>query len=257
MRPYLLVEHPLRFAHRGGSLLWPENTSVAFDGAVELGYRYIETDVRVSRDHVAMVFHDATLERTTNAAGPIAEWWYEDLRRLDTAYHFKPEEGHPLRGTGVGMLSLIEALERYPAVRFNLDLKSDDAPWAVAAALEATEAHERVMVGSFSDRRLRRFRRVTAGSVATSAGPAEVVRMWTASRRGLSARRPCDAYQVPARLGAKTVVDRRFVEACHAADSHVHVWTVNDATEIRRLLALGVDGIVTDRPDLLNEVLDA
>ncbi|NNF65118.1 MAG: glycerophosphodiester phosphodiesterase [Acidimicrobiia bacterium] len=255
MREYLEAEHPIRMAHRGSRLLWPENTAIAIEGAISLGLKYVETDVRVSVDGVAMLFHDAHLGRTTNATGKIAHWFAEDLEQLDTAYWFEPDLGYPLRGKGSGMLTLVEALQRYPDTYFNIDLKSDTAAWAVSAAIDATGAHDRVLIGSFFDSRLRRFRRVTRNRVASSAGPQETLAMWTASRLGRTLSGAPDAYQVPEVFNGLKVVDRRFVDACHQADKQVHVWTVNGAEAMRRLLDIGVDGIVTDRPDLLNEVL--
>lgn len=255
MRDYLCAEHPIRLAHRGSRILWPENTAIAIDGALDLGYRYVETDVRVSKDGVAMLFHDGTLGRTTNATSRIADWWCEDLRQLDTAYWFDPDNDYPLRGAGSGMMTLAEALERYPETRFNIDLKADAAAWAVAAALDATGSHDRVLVGSFFDSRLRRFRRVTGGRVATSGGPQETLAMWASTRVGRPRDGAPDAYQVPEVFRGKRLVDQKFIEGCHRVRKQVHVWTVNDEGSMRRLLDMGVDGIVTDRPDILNGVL--
>ncbi len=252
MRPYLTVEHPLRFAHRGSRVLWPENTMMAFQGAVDLGYVYLETDVRASADHVLYAFHDATLERLTNGRGPIARWESAELDRLDAAYRFGDFEH---RGAGVKIPRLAELVTTFPAARINLDLKSDDTVSLAAAFVLGRGLEDRVLAGSFSDRRLRAFRKLTQGRVATSAGPAEAGAAWLASRAGRGFRSSADALQVPRRLRGRRPVDARFVRAAHAAGKQVHVWTVDDPADMHRFLDMGADGIITDRPDLLNEVV--
>ena len=251
MIPYLSHEHPIRFAHRGSRVLWPENTMVAFQGAVDLGYIYIETDVHVTRDGRVVVFHDDTLERLTDGTGRFADHDWDDLRRLDAAHRFAPDDGFPLRGQGIGMPLLEEAVTTFPDRMFNIDLKQPGIAGAVAAEVERLGLEDRVMIGSFHDRRIRTFRRAAPG-VATSAGPAEVARaLARRPRPGIGA----DAYQVPERGAGMRLVTERFVQRAHDAGKHVHVWTVDDADDMRRLLDLGVDGLVTDRPDVLNDVL--
>lgn len=255
--PYLDAEHPIRFAHRGSRRLWPENTWHAFDAAVgEFGYRYIETDIQVSSDGVVVVFHDDTLERTTNGVGKVADWSWEDLSRLDAAYHFSPDgEHHPLRGAGIGIRRLDETFARYPDVRFNLDLKASGSEWPVAETITRARRRETVCVGTFSDRRLARFRRITKGSVVTAAGPREAIAIYAASRVGRTVGSPADVYQLPHRVRGVSV-DEKLVDAVHEAGSHIHLWTVDDPADMRRFLDMGVDGIVTDRPDLLNDVVE-
>ena len=256
--PYLSLEHPIRFAHRGSRILWPENTWHGFDAAVgDLGYRYIETDVQVTKDGVVVVFHDDTLERTTNGTGAIADWDWEDVAHLDAGYTFSPDdESFPLRGAGVRVSRLDDTFDRYPDVHFNIDLKAKGTAWGVAEVIARMGRHDSVMVGSFSDRRLARFRRITKGSVATSAGPQAAMAMYAASRVGRTVHRPPKAYQLPMKLRGASM-DHKLVDAVHAADAHIHIWTVNEAEDMHRLLDLGVDGIVSDRPDTLNEVVEA
>ena len=250
MKPFLSHEHPLRFAHRGSRVLWPQNTMVAFQGAVDLGYRYLETDVHVSRDGRVVVFHDDGLERLTDGRGKV---WHHDwsyLTTLDAAHQFDPAAGYPLRGTGVHIPLLEELLTTFPEACLNIDLKQESIEHSVADELRRLKAEERVLIGSFHDRRIRRFRAESMGRVATSAGPREVSRAMASA----AARRPvrviADALQIPPRPAT-----RRFIDAVHRVGKQVHVWTVNDPAEMRRLLDLGVDGIVTDRPDLLNQVV--
>ncbi len=251
--PYLALEHPIRLAHRGSRILWPENTLAAFHGAVELGCVYIETDVRITHDDVVVVFHDATLERVTNGAGLVREWRFAELARLDAAYHFDPAGGHPFRSTGVAISSLEEVLLTFPHVHFNIDIKGPGMEWHVAEVIRRLKREDSTLIGSFHDRRLSRYRRIMGDAVATSAGPLTAGAMWLASRVGRTLRSPVAAYQLPFDSPAR--IDARLVAAVHAAGAQLHVWTVNEAGDMARLLDLGVDGIVTDRPDVLNRVM--
>jgi glycerophosphoryl diester phosphodiesterase len=254
--PYFEREHPLRFAHRGSRILWPENTHHAFQGAVDLGYVYIETDIRVTRDGVVVVFHDETLERTTNGVGRVVDWDWADLSQLDAAYNFTPDgDSFPLRGKGIGISRLDDTFETFPDVNFNIDLKAAKSEWPVADVIVSKGRFDSVLVGGFVDRRTARFHRITKGKVPVSAGPSASIAMFSASRIGRTSNRKFDAYQLPASTRGMSV-DQKLVDAVHKADSHIHVWTVDDPQQMHELLDLGVDGIVTDRPDLLNEVIE-
>lgn len=257
LHPYLTHEHPIRFAHRGSRYLWPENTIESFQGAVDLGYRYLETDAHVTADGIVVAFHDHKLERLTNGAGKVSEWRWEDLRFLDAGYRFKPEDGFPRRSEGVGIPRLDELLRTFPDALFNVDLKERNVADALAELVSSQRAEGRVLAASFHDSHIARYRAASPGPVATSAGPREVGRAWLASRLGKPVRTRADAIQVPERFGAFGVVDASFVTSAHEGGKHVHVWTVNDTPVMHRLLDLGVDGIVTDRPDLLNDVVVA
>ncbi len=255
-RCYFDVEHPIRFAHRGSRVLCPENTWNAFDLAVEdLGYRYIETDIQITSDGVVVVFHDDTLERCTNGVGRVAEWRWDDLTHLDAAYTFSPDgESYPLRGAGIGIPRLDDTFDRYPEVRFNIDLKAPKSEWAVAEVIKKMGREDATLVGSFSDRRIERFRRVTKGRVATSAGPRDSIVMYAASRIGRSVPSRADAYQLPYKTRG-IGVDQRLIDAIHSGGRQIHLWTVNEAEDMARFFDMGVDGIITDRPDTLNEVM--
>ncbi len=257
MRPYLAAEHPLRFAHRGSRVLWPENTMPAFQGAIDLGYRYLETDVRASADGVLYAFHDRTLERVTSGLGPIAEWRSDELDRLDAAFFFDPAHDYPRRGEGVRLPRLEEVMAAFPHAHVNVDVKAAETVPLLARFVLDRGLEERVLVGSFFDARIRAFRKLTGGRVVTSAGPLEVAACWLASRLGRGLATPADALQLPARTGGREVVDARLVRAAHAAGKQVHVWTVDDPGRMRHFLDLGADGIITDRPDVLAEVVAA
>jgi len=229
---------PIALAHRGGAGEAVENSPASFDRAVGLGFRYIETDVRATRDGHAVVLHDATLDRTADLAGAIAALPLAHVRRAALA-------------DGTSPITLLDALRRWPEVRFNVDVKSDDAVGPFLAAVDGAGAWGRVCAASFSTTRLRRLRALAGPRLATSMGPAEVVRLVV----GAPVRTPACAVQVPPRQGAFPVVTARFVQRAHARGLQVHAWTVDEADTMERLLDLGVDGIVSDRPSVLRGVL--
>lgn len=238
----------LAFAHRGGAfhpgLEGLENTLTAFQHAVELGYLYLETDVHATRDGVLLAFHDAVLDRVTGSTGTIAELGYDDLAEVAVA----EREQIP---------TLVSLLERFPQIRFNIDIKSEAAVRPLAELIRRTGSHDRVLVGSFDDRRMRQFRSHMDRPVATACGPSAVVAARFAPRLATARLRRTagDAYQVPHRRGRLRVVTEAFVARAHALGRPVHVWTVDDPAEMHQLLDLGVDGLITDRTDLLREVL--
>lgn len=252
--PYLSAEYPLRFAHRGSRVLWPENTAESFQGAVDLGYRYIETDIRMTADGVVVVFHDATLERTTNGSGRIDRWDLADLQRLDAAWWFDSGNDYPLRGTGVRIRTLAEVFETWPNIHFNLDMKGSRMEWAVADVIKRHGREHSTLVGSFVDHRVAKFRRITRCAVAVAAGPSLAAAMFAASRAGRRVHRSAAAFQLPFDY-KRLPLDRKYVDAIHESGAQVHAWTVNEAGDMHRLLDLGVDGIVSDRPDVLNDVM--
>lgn len=258
-RAFFAGPRPLAFAHRGGSKLWPENTLVAFQGAIDLGFRYIETDVHLSRDGVVVVHHDARLDRTTNATGLVRDRTFAELQRIDAGYHFTTDgRTFPYRGQGVTIPSFEQALELHPDVRFNVELKQKHPDMAAAflEIIERRKLHDRVLVAAADDAVGRAFDAVSSGRVARSPGTRGVLAFWLFARAGLTRLLPLsyDALQVPVQHAGLTVVDRRFIDAAHSQDLQVHVWTVDDEAEMRRLIALGVDGLMTDRPDTLAAV---
>jgi glycerophosphoryl diester phosphodiesterase len=217
----------------------------------------METDVHLTADGEVVTLHDATLDRTTDAVGRVAHWSLAALRRLDAGWRFTLDGGRmfPYRGRGVTIPTLEEVLGLAPDLRVNIELKPRD-PRIIRAVWERVEAHgwhDRVLVASAGARLVRAFRRVARGRVATSAGFGEVLAFWIAVRARAARWLPLgyDALQVPQTYRGLRVVDPAFVEAAHARGLAVHVWTVNDAAAMARLRALGVDGIMTDRPDLL------
>ncbi len=229
----------------------------AFQGAVDLGYRFLETDLHRTRDGVLVVFHDDSVDRTTDGTGPVAAKSLAELSALDAAYRFAPHQGFPEREMGVRIPQFDEVWESFPDARFILDLKASGLESDLAEFLRRRGGEERVIVGSFSDRRLARFRRVSRGRVATSSGPAETLALWTAARFGRSLPTKADVLQIPEDFAFVELPDRKMVAAAERGGRQVHVWTVNDPDRMTRLLDNGVHAIITDRPDLLKQLMTA
>ncbi|MFV0451645.1 MAG: glycerophosphodiester phosphodiesterase family protein [Propioniciclava sp.] len=238
----------IALAHRGGACAQApaalENSLRSFDAAASLGYRHLETDVHATSDGVLIAFHDDRLDRVTDATGVIADLPWSVVSR-------------GLIGGREPIPRFSDLLEALPQARFNLDIKADAATDLLAATLAHHSAGARVCVGSFSTRRIGRFRRLTRGEIATSASPAEVAVF--AFGPGLRRRWPlvCQAFQVPEREPRTRVrvVTPGLIAAAHRRGAAVHVWTVNDRAAMESLIDLGVDGLVTDEIALLKQVL--
>jgi glycerophosphoryl diester phosphodiesterase len=257
-RSFLERSTAIAFAHRGGGGEAPENTLPAFEAAVAMGYRYLETDVHLTRDGVLLAFHDSSLERLTDRAGRIAELSLADVRSADAGYAFSPDGGgtYPFRGTGVVVPTLEELLTRWDDVFLNIDAKADDTVAPLVELVSRLNAFGRVCIGSFSDRRVARIRALARGRICSSMGQVATAMAYAASRTGRMPRMHADCLQVPQRWGMLRI-DRRFIDAAHRAGLPVHVWTVDDEAEMELLLDLGVDGVMTDRPRVLKRVLEA
>ncbi|HET9452167.1 MAG TPA: glycerophosphodiester phosphodiesterase, partial [Aggregicoccus sp.] len=252
----------LHIAHRGGAALAPENTLAAFRQAVER-YRtdMLELDVHLSRDGELVVAHDDTLERCTDGTGPLAARTLAELQQLDAGFRFSPDGGSsfPFRGQGVRLPSLREVLRAFPALRLNVEAKPD-APGieeALAQLLREERALERVCVGSELDVVAERLLRTLPD--ACHFYPREAL---TAAVLALKSGEPApDAPQfhvldMPLYFGGVRLIDVPFLTATRALGKWVNVWTVDDPAQMRQLVAEGVGGVMTDRPDLLRDVLD-
>lgn len=246
--PYLERSAPLAIAHRGGAKLAGneglENSLAAFQRAVDLGYTYLETDVHASRDGVVFAFHDESLDRVTDSVGLVRERTAEQVR----AARIDGREPIP---------ELAVLLEAFPAGRFNIDVKSDDVVDPTIEVVRAHDAYERVCIASFSDARLKRVR-AREPRVATALSPSEAAQLRLAPLRhnwSVGARRGAICAQVPLTRFGVRVVTSGFVRRAHACGLQVHVWTIDDEPTMIELLDGGVDGIVTDRPDTLRDVL--
>jgi glycerophosphoryl diester phosphodiesterase len=257
VRPFLDTSPPIAFAHRGGAKEAPENTMLAFEAAVALGYRYLETDTHVTADGVLVAFHDADLDRLTDGTGPIADLSLREVQSADAGFWFTTDGGRtfPHRGRGLRVPALHELLVRFPTARFNIDAKADSAVAPMVDVVRSLHALDRVCAASFSDRRIARIRALSGSRLCTSMGRNAVAVAWLASRSGRMPAFNADCVQVPVQWRGVRVVDRRFVRAAHAAGLQVHVWTVDDEPTMTELLELGVDGIMTDKPSLLRAAL--
>lgn len=242
--PVLDQPGPLAFAHRGGAGDWPENSMSAFENAVSLGYRYVETDVHVTADGALLAFHDDHLDRVTDRTGTIAELDYATVgeARIDG------REPIPL---------LEDILGTWPELRVNIDPKHDGCVDALAEVIRRTGSIDRVCVGAFSDRRLARIRSLLGRDLCTALGPRGVTRLRGASWHLPLGRPHAGCAQVPRSMGGIPIVDEAFVRTAHERGLQVHVWTIDDPDEMHELLDLGVDGIMTDRPVVLRDVLTA
>ena len=237
---------PVAMAHRGGAIEHLENTFPAFQACVEMGYRYLETDVRVTADGVLVVFHDPTLERVTDRSGRIENltWAEVSIARI---------------GGREPILRLEDLLGAWPDMRFNLDIKAAGVLAPLVRTVRRLRVTDRICLGSFSDARIAAARRLFGPSVCTALGPRGVAALRLSSYSPRAAglvRIQAGCAQVPLQLGGRALVDERFVAAAHARDLQVHVWTVDTAAETTAMLDLGVDGVMTDRPAMLRELLE-
>lgn len=243
---------PLVFAHRGGAALAPENTIPAFDNGLAFGADGLEFDVHLSSDGVPVLIHDPTLDRTTNGTGPVADASAGELAALDAGYRFERDGTFPFRGCGIGVPTLRDVLARYPATPLIVELKTGDARLAriVVDELHAAGVAAHVTVGSFHEGALDEVRAYDP-SIRTGADVDEI-------RGGVNAslfeqrRAPLGfhAFQVPEIFAGSRIVTPDFIARAHEAGVGVIVWTLNLPDDIRRLLDWGIDGLITDRPDV-------
>lgn len=261
MKPFLDLPGPWLIAHRGGAALAPENTLPAFDRAAALGAACLELDVRRTSDGTVVVFHDGDTARITGQGGAVEACTAEELRRLDAGFAFTPDAGRtfPFRGQGVRIPALAELLTRHPGMRLNIDAKGREPELAEAlvAELRGAGATARACIGSEDDEQGMRLRSLLPEACHfLPAGAAR--RHLLAAATGLFGSR-CpggwDCAELPHRARGLTVTGPRVVRHFHRLGMKVFVWTVDDEAEMRQLLAAGVDGIMSDRPDVLARVI--
>ncbi|MQA09940.1 MAG: glycerophosphodiester phosphodiesterase [Pseudonocardiaceae bacterium] len=247
---YLAGPYPRAFAHRGwhlGDLAGMENSLSAFERAVTEGYHYLETDVRATADGVVIVHHDGDLDRTTDGTGPIAGQRWSTVRRAKI-------------GGRETLCRLEELLEALPHALINIDIKAENALEPTLQVLRRANALARVCVASFDEQRLIRARRRAGPQLLTSMGPRSALALWATSRLplrvlGLPVRGRFA--QIPRYYGRMRLVDRALLRSAHRRALEVHVWTIDEERHMNELLDLGVDGLVSDRPDVLRTVLEA
>ncbi|MEM7675003.1 MAG: glycerophosphodiester phosphodiesterase [Myxococcota bacterium] len=246
MHPYLDRPYPIALAHRGGIEVAEENSMAAFTHAVEqLGFRYLETDTHATKDGVLVAFHDDRLDRVTDHVGKIADFTWASLKKVRMA-----------NGDRIPLLE--DLMTAWPDVCLNIDPKVDAAAERLPGVIRRPNfGLDRLCIGAFSVRRLQSLRKALGPDLCTSMGPWEVLRLRLRSWGLPFSRYAAQCCQVPVSERGVPVADKRFIDAAHRLGLKVHVWTINEENEMRRLLDLGVDGLITDRPTLLKQVLES
>jgi glycerophosphoryl diester phosphodiesterase len=257
---FLSKDRVLVFAHRGGQGLWPPNTLYAYERAVALGVDVLEMDIHATSDGVLVVRHDPSVEATTDGRGLIRELTLAEIKSLDAGYRWTADGGqtYPYRGQGITIPTLEEVLTAFPDAPLNIDIKPRDASVVTPFYQLLRDYHklDQVVVGSFHDDQLRRFRALCP-QAATAAGVAETRRFFWLNLFFLSFvyHAEATAFQIPEYAGRLHVITPRFIRGAHARNMQVHVWTVNDLADMQRLIEWGVDGIMSDYPDRLMALL--
>ncbi|MBM3263936.1 MAG: glycerophosphodiester phosphodiesterase [candidate division Zixibacteria bacterium] len=250
----------LAIAHRGGRGLWPENTMYAFENAIRMGVDVLEFDVHLTKDGKLVVIHDDRVDRTTEATGRVEEMTFDTLSRLDAGYRWTADNGgtFPFRGQNIRIPAFEEVLERFPEKRINIELKTE----GTAAAEQFTQVlkrytrTDRTLIASFNQSSIDYLQNTLPGpAYAVTGRNAFFFLVLHLFRVDFAFSATQHAFQVPAHLAGFTVVTPRFVKRAHAHNMAVHAWTINDSVEMKRLIDAGVDGIMTDYPDRLLDVL--
>jgi glycerophosphoryl diester phosphodiesterase len=257
--PFFENDSVLVMAHQGGKGLWPDNTMYAFEHAAELGVDVLEMDIHSTADGVLVVMHDDTVDGTTNGTGRINDFSIDELKGLDAGYHWtKDEATYPYRDQGITVPALEEVFEAFPDVRLNVEIKQT-APSITNDLCQMIKEYGReteVLVASFDAATIKEFREICP-DVSTSLSQSEVVTFYVLSRLFLSEAYtpPGQAVQVPEYRSGLHVLSGRLINAAASRNLDVHAWTINDEEDMQRLIELGVDGIITDYPDKLMEIL--
>ena len=258
--PYFKPDKFLVIAHRGGRSLGPENTIYTFRRAIELGTDVIEMDLQTTSDGGLVILHDRTVDRTTNGKGAVDSFTLPELKKLDAGFRWSPDNSstYPLRNKGITIPTLAEVFKAFPDSRINIELKSSQVNTIqdLCRTVRVNGMSEKVLIACFDAGKLVEFRSVCP-EVATSAGASEAVTFyWLQWAHLESAYSPsAQALQIPEAYGDYRIATTRFCNAAHGRNMRVHVWTVNDIESMQRLIDLGVDGIMTDYPDRLLNII--
>lgn len=253
----------LVMAHQGGNHLWPDNTMTAFRGAAQMGVDVLELDIASTSDGVLVVIHDLTVDRTTNGSGPVNSFTLEEIRQLDAAYHWPhhvpvEERSYPYRGQGIVIPTLEEVFLEFPDIRINVEIKQADPPIVekLGELIDEYDRWDRTLIASFDADTMYAFR-ARWPQAATSAVEPEVRRFFTMNLLffGRFYPSPAAAFQVPNRFGNLHVIRPRFVRIANRRGVDVHGWTPNTEEAIQEMIDDGVQGIITDRPDIAMRLL--
>lgn len=254
------LNYPLVIAHQGGDGIWPGESMLAFQNAVDLGVDVLEMDLHITSDGALVLMHDETVDRTTDGTGEIESMTLAEIKQLDAAYDWSPDDGatFPYRGQGIQVATLEEVFTAFPAMHMTIEIKKTNNSMAkpFCDLIREYDMQEKVLVASFHDERLKEFR-AECPEVATSSAKDEttIFVLMTKALLGGFYSPAFYSLQVPEESGGITVMTPAFVKAAHARNLAVEPWTINDAETMRKFIEWGVDGIITDRPDIMMEVL--
>lgn len=254
------LNYPLVIAHQGGDGIWPGETMSAYQNAVDLGVDVLEMDIHITKDGILVLMHDETVDRTTDGSGEIESMTLDEIKKLDAGYNWTPDEGatFPFRGQGITVTTLEEVFTAFSDTRMTIEIKKTNASMAkpFCELIRKHNMEDKILVASFHDDRLKEFRE-ECPEVATSSAKNEttVFVLLTKPFLGSFYSPKFFSLQVPEESGGITVMTPAFVKAAHERNLAVEPWTINDEETMKKLIAWGVDGIITDRPDILLKVL--
>lgn len=254
------MNYPLVIAHQGGDEVWPGDTLFAYQNAAKLGVDVLEMDIHISRDGVLVLMHDEKVDRTTDGTGEIESMTLAELKKLDAGYDWSPDEGKtfPFRGQGVTVTTLEEVFQAFPEKHMTIEIKKSNASMVkpFCELIRKYDMQDKVLVASFYDDKIKQFR-TECPEVATSSAKQETTVFVLLSKAFLAGFYSPKflSLQVPEESGGITVMTESFVRAAHSRGLAVEVWTINDKETMQKLINWGVDGIMTDRPDILMELL--
>ena len=254
------LKYPLVIAHQGGDGLWPGDTLFAFQNAADLGVDVLEMDIHISKDGILVIMHDETVDRTTDGTGDIESMTLAQLKQLDAGYDWSPDEGKtfPFRGQGVTVTTLEEVFQAFTGMRMTIEIKKTNVSMSkpFCELIRKYDMQDKVLVASFYDDKLKEFR-MDCPEVAASSAKNETTAfvLLTKAYLGSFYSPKFFSLQVPEESGGITVMTPTFVKAAHERNLAVEPWTINDETTMKKFIEWGVDGIITDRPDLMLKVL--
>jgi glycerophosphoryl diester phosphodiesterase len=259
-------DRPLVIAHQGGELLAPSNTMTAFANAAEMGVDVLETDIHITKDGHLVTIHDPSVDRTTNGKGKVADLTLAEIQELDAGYHFKDLEGtYSFRGKGVYIPTVDEMFQTFGDLKIEIEIKDDNPPEKIDEIasklwdlIEKYQMEEKILISSFDHDILKTFNKYANGTVAITAGRQEVKNFVVFHKfflRNLYVP-TVDAFQIPVEDSGFDLTDQKLIDGAHRLRMEVHYWTIDDPSTMEKLIDAGADGILTNRPDLLLELLD-
>lgn len=255
---------PLVIAHGGSKALFPENTMTAFDGSISIGVDALEIDVRLTKDGVLVAHHDATIDRTSNGCGAVADYTYEELAVFNFGYRFQDLGGNfPYKKTSIEIPKLIDIMHKYSHYPMILDMKDKGqlgkkASQVLKQTIDSFTTPPPLIVSSFNYKTIHNFRKITDGKIITGSSRKESIKYYFAYLFHLSSlisNTPYQVVQIPKKVKFFCLANKKYIESFHKRNIGVQYWTINSKDEMRKLIKIKADGIITDRPDLMNEVL--